>query len=75
MILVLVLLWKFQNDKFYRYLCCCIYTKTQPAIHSLQQENQRLRQELAQRKLSMSGRFPQGGLGKLLHVNNFSHTK
>eukprot|EP00731_Ephydatia_muelleri_P009030 Em0004g1368a len=63
-ILVVVLLWKFQNDKFYRYLCCCVYTKTQPAIHSLQQENQRLRQELAQQKLSMSGRFPQGGLSE-----------
>lgn len=63
-LLFLLWLWKFHNDAFYRYVCCCMYGGTKSQIHSLQQENQRLRHELSQQKLGLSGRFSQGQLGE-----------
>lgn len=60
----LVLLWKFKNDAFYTYVFCCAKGGSRgTATHSLQQENQRLRHELSQHKLSSSGRYSQGQLG------------
>ena len=63
-LLFLVWLWKFRNDAFYHYVCCCVYGGTKSQINSLQQENQRLRHELSQQKLSSSARFSQGMIGE-----------
>ena len=65
LVLFLVWLWKYRNDAFYRYVCCCLQGKSAKSqMHSLQQENQRLRHELSQQQLGLSGRFTQGGLGE-----------
>ena len=60
LVIVLLLMWKFANDAFYRYVCCCVSGGSRSAMHSLQQENQRLRHELSQHKVSLSGRYSQG---------------
>lgn len=65
-IALLLWVWKYHNDAFYRYICCCVYGGTKTQVHSLQQENQRLRHELSQQKLSLSGRFSQGQLGEYI---------
>lgn len=50
---VLVLLWKYCNDTFNVYICPCLNRKTtRSRVHSLEQENQRLRQELSQLKMA-----------------------
>ena len=49
---VLVLLWKYCNDTFNAYICPCLDRKTRNKLHSLEQENQRLRQELSQLKMT-----------------------
>lgn len=52
LVVVLVLLWKYCNDTFNAYICPCLDRKTRGRLHSLEQENQRLRQELSQLKLN-----------------------
>ncbi len=66
LVVVLVFMWKFHNDAFNRYCCCCVRRGSKVAVHSLQQENQRLRHELSQHKLSLtgSGRYSQGMFGE-----------
>ena len=59
-VLVCVLLWKFNNEAFQRYFCCCVSGKNKSTVHSLQQENERLRKQLTDRKVSASGRFSHG---------------
>lgn len=59
-ILFLVCLWKFNNDVFQQYCCCCFFGGSKSAVHSMQQENQRLRHELSQHKVSLSGRYQPG---------------
>ena len=67
-VITLVCLWKFKNDIFYHYVCCCCGGggANPSGMHSLQQENQRLRHELSQHKISLggSGRYSQGQLGE-----------
>ncbi len=63
LVVVLVGLWKFNNDMFQRYCCCCVGGSKSAAVHNMQQENQRLRHELSQHKISMSGRYQPGQLG------------
>ena len=60
-LLILLWLWKYRNDTFYRYVCCCLQGRAKGQVHSLQQENQRLRHELSQQKLGMA-------LGPELHT-------
>lgn len=62
---VLALLWKLKNDVFRRYVCACVGRGSKQAMMSLQQENQRLRQELNQSKMNSSNRFSQGHFGQL----------
>lgn len=61
---VLVLLWKFKNDVFRNYVCPCMGRGSKQAMMSLQQENQRLRQELNQLKMNSSNRFSQSHFGQ-----------
>lgn len=56
---VMVLLWKFKND-----MCPCVGRGSKQAMMSLQQENQRLRQELNQLKMNSSNRFSQSHFGQ-----------
>jgi hypothetical protein len=63
-VIVLALLWKFKNDAFRHYLCPCVGRGSKQAMMSLQQENQRLRQELNQMKMGGSHRFSQGHFGR-----------
>ena len=62
-LILLVLLWKYKNDAFRHYVCPCIGRGSKQAMMSLQQENQRLRQELNQTKMNSSNRFSQGHFG------------
>ena len=62
--IVLLVMWKFCNDAFYCYVYCCASGGSRSAMHSLQQENQRLRQELSQNKMSFSGRYSLGQFSK-----------
>lgn len=57
-IVVLIILWKYCNDTFNTYVCPCFDRKTKHKVHVLEQENQKLRQELAQLKLNKAGRMP-----------------
>ena len=63
-VVLLVLLWKFKNDAFHRYICPCVGGASKQAMMSLQQENQRLRQELNQSKMNASGRYSQSHYGQ-----------
>lgn len=63
-VVLLLVMWKFYNDAFYAYVLCCVGRGSRTAMHSLQQENQRLRHELSQHKLSFSGRYSQGQFGE-----------
>ena len=63
-VVLLVLLWKFKNDAFHRYICPCVGGASKQAMMSLQQENQRLRQELNQSKMNASGRYSQTHYGQ-----------
>ena len=58
-ILFLIIMWKFKNDIFNKYICCCIYGSSKAQVNSLKQEIQRLQTELSQQKLNSSGRFSQ----------------
>ncbi len=58
-VLFLIIMWKFQNDIFNKYICCCIYGSSKAQVNSLKQEIQRLQTELSQHKLNSSGRFSQ----------------
>ena len=60
MVVVLVCLWKFKNDLFNRFCCWCCGGAERSKVRNLQQENQRLRQQLSQHRLSVSGRMPPG---------------
>ena len=62
-VIVLGLVWKFNNDLFNRYVCPCGGQGSKQAMMSLQQENQRLRQELNQLKMSSSNRFSTSHFG------------
>lgn len=72
-VIVLALLWKFRNDAFRHYLCSCVGRGSKQAMMSLQQENQRLRQELNQMKMSGSSRFSQGHFGQCCLSLSQSH--
>ena len=50
-LVVLLILWKFCNDTFNTYICPCLNRGLRNKLHSLEQENQRLRHELNQAKL------------------------
>ena len=63
-VLFYILMWKFQNDFFNKYLCCCLVGGSKAQVNSLKQEIQRLQTELSQHKLSSSGKFSQGQLCK-----------
>ena len=65
---ILVLLWKFKNDAFHNYICPCVGRGSKRAMLSLQQENQRLRQELNQTKINTSNRFTAGQFGESFHL-------
>ena len=60
-VVVLLLLWKFKNETFRQYICPCVGRGSKQALMSLQQENQRLRQELNQSKMNTSTRFTSSG--------------
>ena len=62
-VVVLGLLWKFKNETFRQYICPCVGRGSKQALMSLQQENQRLRQELNQSKMNTSSRFTPGHFG------------
>ena len=59
-VVILVCLWKFKNDLFNRFCCWCCGGADRSKVRNLQQENQRLRQQLSQHRLSVSGRMPPG---------------
>ena len=61
-VLVLLCISKCSRESLMRYLCCCVSGGSKGAIHSMQQENQRLRHELSEHKVSLSGRFQPGQL-------------
>ncbi|XP_065188886.1 uncharacterized protein LOC135819580 [Sycon ciliatum] len=53
-------IWKFKNDKWERYVCyLCTMRESNTKVHSLQQENQRLRRQLSNQRsvsqISLSG--------------------
>lgn len=53
-IIVVYLIYKKRNGVFMKYIYCCGRAANQDEVLSLQQENQRLRHELSQRKLQLS---------------------
>lgn len=59
-VVVLLCVWKCNKELLKRYCSCCQFGSSKTAIHSMQQENQRLRHELSQHKVSLSGRFQPG---------------
>ena len=63
-IVVLLCVWKCSRETVRQYLCCCLGKPSKNVVHSMQQENQRLRHELSQHKVSMSGRFQPGQLSE-----------
>ncbi len=63
----LLIMWKFQNDIFNKYICFCSLGNSKANINTLQQEVQRLQTELSQQKLNSSGRFSQ--LGEYVQLN------
>ena len=64
LVIFLLLMWKYQNDVFNRYICCCTTGGSKAQMNTLKQEIQRLQTELSQQKLNSSGRFSQGQLSK-----------
>ena len=72
-VVLLLCMWKFRNDAFRRYLCCCVGGASRQAVMSLQQENQRLRQELNQSKINSSGRYSQGHFGEEIQSRQLLH--
>ena len=62
------LLWKFKNDVFNRFCCFCCGGGERSKVRNLQQENQRLRQQLSQHRLSVSGRMQPGQFCMFTHL-------
>ena len=63
-VIALLCVWKCSRESLRRYLCCCVSGGPKNVVHSMQQENQRLRHELSQHKVSLSGRFQPGQLSE-----------
>lgn len=63
-IISLLLMWKYRNDAFYRYILCCVYGGSKTQVNNLKQENIRLRNELSQQKLNLNASGHLQGLCK-----------